>query len=175
MIKVKDLSNEFQNIYIKYKKSVERSIEKEKTTFEKTNDFLLEKSKKLLSKMTTEEVILNNHNKIKKTQNKTSLDASIDYQMEKFYSLGNISKNQRKLHDMMLPESLIIPEEFIIKENDLNPTNEISKALEDNTIKANNELIINDPNLIIEKRKSQLEEIKPNEVEAKKYIKRSIN
>ena len=113
MLKVNDLSPEFQEIYIKYKKLKDKTNYSEKSTYEKTNDFLLEKNMRLLSKMSTEDIIINNHNQIIKSQkNKTAIETSLDSQFEKLVSIGKASRLQRKLHEMMLPESLIIPEEY---------------------------------------------------------------
>ena len=113
MLKVNDLSPEFQEIYIKYKKLKDKTNYSEKSTYEKTNDFLLEKNMRLLSKMSTEDIIINNHNQIIKSQkNKTAIETSLDSQFEKLVSIGKASRLQRKLHEMMSPESLIIPEEY---------------------------------------------------------------
>ena len=113
MLKVKDLSPEFQEIYIKYKRLKEKTNYIEKSTYEKTNDFLLEKNMRLLSKMSTEDIIINNHNRIIRSQKKkTAIETTLDSQFEKLVSIGKASRLQRKLHEMMLPESLIIPEEY---------------------------------------------------------------
>lgn len=57
-IKVKTLSSEFQQIYINLKKNKqENSINKNISSFEKTNLFLLERNKQMISSMSTEEIL----------------------------------------------------------------------------------------------------------------------
>lgn len=115
MIKIKDLSPEFQEIYIKYKQAKHTMPDDKKTTFEKASEFLLEKNKKLIGMLNAEETIIVNQPKI--DSNKSNVSSHISNQLEK-----NIRKNQgarmkKVIHDMISQESLRIPQDYNVENN----------------------------------------------------------
>lgn len=113
MIKVKDLSQDFQNIYIKYKQKISIKPSHKKTTFDLTNDFIHKKNKKILSKMTTEEVVFNNHiRNIRSNKQNLISDKDFNDQIDKMISRKAL-KVQKKINNMLLPESLILPKNEI--------------------------------------------------------------
>lgn len=115
MIKIKDLSPEFQEIYIKYKQAKKTVPDETKTTFDKANQFLLEKNKKLIGMLNAEETILINQPKLERNQ--SHISSHINSQLEINVRKSQGAKMKRVIQDMISKESLKVPEEYNFESN----------------------------------------------------------
>lgn len=110
MIKVSSLSSSFQSLYKQYKDSTYNKLPfNEKSSFELTNDFILHKNKLLISKMTTEEFLLKNHNKLVKSNVRSPLELYYDNQLSNYTNQGKLLKLQKKVDHMIFAETLPLP------------------------------------------------------------------
>lgn len=116
-IKVKNLSEEFQQIYVTLKKKKqENPMKKNISSFEKANQFLLEKNKQLIAKMSTEEVMFVNDSKIGKQQyNNTESEDNkflmkhklLEDRIQNALKKSNKKIYKRNIEDIVLQESLL--------------------------------------------------------------------
>lgn len=141
-IKVKSMSYEFQQIYIDWKKKQQEKVEKKKTNYEKTNDFLLEKNKFLISSSTNDEIFyLNTESKVNENEESNEdkrvnmlsniLEEKINYALKKTNS-KKIKKNIKLILERLSedPENKYQIETEVIK----NKIQEISKEIKMNKI-----------------------------------------
>lgn len=116
MIRVKDLSPEFQEIYVKYKK-VKQDKPEIKSTFEKASEFILEKNKKLIGMLNAEETILMNQPKIDQKKKDAGFHSIVSQQIEKKVKQNKGARLKKLIQGMISIENLKVPEEYKVNSN----------------------------------------------------------
>ena len=173
MIKVKDLSLGFQNVYFNYKKSFIKKRDNIGNQYEEMNKYLLDKQKEIINKLSVEDLLFTN----KINSNSLGINSNNQYDVNeelinKLNKKANVSRTKKIITNLILLDNIKYPKHAIVNRKKTNLiydkefTNCISTNNTNNSENRNTSVSkkIKIRNYLNESNKSKLLNIKENNV-----------